>query len=324
MGYLLLRCQRASLLLFLPDMEIWRGPMEEREYGSFGCILLLERSGRSGKDQIFGLFEVAFFLQLDELAIENHQKIGFVRTKQKKVMVGPMIRMGNEDLGPPWLTPLLRTKFFIPCEIHLESTKNECNMYCLDCMGNALCSYCLSHHKDHHVVQIRRSSYHNVIRVSEVSKFIDISCVQTYIINSAKIVFLNERPQPRPGKGVTNTCEICCRSLLDSFRFCSLGCKLGGMKRGDPELTFNLRQKLSRDSLHGSDSDEDSTPKKLRKTLAFGRAFSDAPAGSSEGWKLWQDEDEGGHFTSSISPGTPPIINYRTSRRKGIPHRAPF
>ncbi|KAF8377972.1 hypothetical protein HHK36_031361 [Tetracentron sinense] len=240
-------------------------------------------------------------------------------------------KMGNDDdLGPPWLKPMLKTSYFIPCRIHGDSNKSECNMYCLDCMGDALCSYCLVHHKDHRIVQIRRSSYHNVIRVSEIQKYIDICSVQTYIINSAKIVFLNERPQPRPGKGVTNTCEICGRSLVDSFSFCSLGCKLGGIKRGDLELTFALGPKLQREALCGSESDESSASKRLRK-ISYG--LMEPGVVSSEGnnndakERYWSSGDEAGNNISisiSLSPATPPIINFRTARRKGTPHRAPF
>ncbi|KAK9164802.1 hypothetical protein Syun_005704 [Stephania yunnanensis] len=231
----------------------------------------------------------------------------------------------KEDWGPPWLNPMLMATYFIPCEIHSDSNKSECNLFCLDCMGGALCSYCLIHHRDHRIVQIRRSSYHNVIRVNEVQKYIDISCIQTYIINSAKILFLKERPQPRPGKGVTNTCEICCRSLLDSFRFCSLGCKVGGIRRGDPELTFALRAK------HNRDSEECLTPTKIRRRPSnydnsmFNRLMDD---------RMWMASsdissgDEAGGRTNNInniSPSTPPIIHNRNaSRRKGIPRRAPF
>ncbi|XP_057794771.1 protein RGF1 INDUCIBLE TRANSCRIPTION FACTOR 1 [Salvia miltiorrhiza] len=213
-------------------------------------------------------------------------------------MVSSVVGMRSEEFGPAWLKPMLRGEYFMPCAIHVDSNKSECNLFCLDCMGNALCSYCaLQHHKDHRLVQIRRSSYHNVVRVSEIQRYIDISCIQTYVINSAKIVFLNERPQPRPGKGITFTCEICHRGLPDSFRFCSLGCKMNGMKRGDKEVAFMYDYKGRRPNY----------------------VFTESSSGSGD------DEYEGGGGNSSLSPTTPPLYNHsNSSRRKGVPHRAPF
>lgn len=61
----------------------------------------------------------------------------------------------EEDIKwPPWLHPLLRTSFFVQCKLHADAHKSECKMYCLDCMNGALCSLCLSHHKDHRAIQV--------------------------------------------------------------------------------------------------------------------------------------------------------------------------
>nr|XP_043611986.1 protein RGF1 INDUCIBLE TRANSCRIPTION FACTOR 1-like [Erigeron canadensis] len=133
-----------------------------------------------------------------------------------------------QQLVPSWLEKLLSSEFFSVCRTHGDAARSECNMYCIDCNDEAFCFYCRSsRHKEHQVIQIRRSSYHDVVRVSEIEKVLDIENVQTYVINSAKVVFLNERRQPKStGKGGSHFCEVCARSLLDAFRFCSLGCKV--------------------------------------------------------------------------------------------------
>ncbi|KAF3542106.1 hypothetical protein Bca4012_092570 [Brassica carinata] len=220
--------------------------------------------------------------------------------------VSPTVSMANDDATvPPWLSPMLRANYFATCPFHRESSKSECNLFCLDCSGDAFCSYCSIHHKDHRIVQIRRSSYHNVVKVNEIQKHIDISSIQTYVINSAKIVFLNERPRVRTVKAI-KTCQICFRSLLDCFRFCSLACKLGGIKHGDdPKLTFSLRG----NSISSREMFCLGGPAKIRKTGII-------------------RVDDHSKRAGVISPGTPPIHSHLTypkqRRRKGIPCRAPF
>lgn len=107
--------------------------------------------------------------------------------------------------------------------------------------------------------------------------------------------------------------------------------QLGGMKRGDQSLTFSVRGKHGREYQGGgSESDEATTPTKMRKTNAFNRLMSGLSISTVrfDGYGLGSDHrclssgEEGG---LSFSPGTPPIYNHRnSSRRKGIPHRAPF
>lgn len=186
---------------------------------------------------------------------------------------------------PPWLEKLLSTDFFSVCRTHGDAARSERNMYCLDCNDEAFCFYCRSsRHKDHQVIQIRRSSYHDVVRVSEIEKVLNIDGVQTYVINSAKVLFLNERPQPKSsGKGGSRICEVCARSLLDTFRFCSLGCKLVRIKRNG-SASFMLEGM--------------SSTTRTRKI------------------EMMMGEEDQQHIYSHTHHSS-------TRRRKGIPHRAP-
>lgn len=51
--------------------------------------------------------------------------------------------------------------------------------------------------------------------------------LQTYIINQAKVMFLNQRPQSKMGRpGAPDACVTCARTLREGCSYCSLACKV--------------------------------------------------------------------------------------------------
>ncbi|CAN0921245.1 Protein RGF1 INDUCIBLE TRANSCRIPTION FACTOR 1 [Linum grandiflorum] len=103
-------------------------------------------------------------------------------------------------------------------------------MFCLDCCDTAggFCPYCWSASQNT-VLLFWKSSYHNVVKVAALENLLELSDVQQFVINSAQVMFNNERPtkngSPSSSSGGT-LCEVCCRNILDDFRFYSLGCKV--------------------------------------------------------------------------------------------------
>ena len=77
-------------------------------------------------------------------------------------------------------------------------------------------------------MQVRRSSYHDVVKVADMGRLADISGIQSYVINGSKVLFLRRRPQPRPPKGAVGAsmCTVCTRHLQDVSLYCSIQCKL--------------------------------------------------------------------------------------------------
>ncbi|XP_004514208.1 protein RGF1 INDUCIBLE TRANSCRIPTION FACTOR 1 [Cicer arietinum] len=135
-----------------------------------------------------------------------------------------MFICSSPNVVPRWLQVLLTEKFYNACVIHEDAKKNEKNVYCLDCCIS-LCPHCVSPHRSHRLLQIRRYVYHDVIRLDDVANLIDCSSIQFYRTNSAKVVFLNQRP-PTKIKGSGNFCSTCDRTLQDPYHYCSLSCKV--------------------------------------------------------------------------------------------------
>ncbi|KAG6543378.1 hypothetical protein Mapa_015292 [Marchantia paleacea] len=244
---------------------------------------------------------------------------------------------------PAWLEALLNEKFFIACVKHAALKKNERNIFCVDC-SDSICQHCLPAHRTHRLLQIRRYVYHDVIRLQDIQKLVDCAQVQTYIINSARVVFLNRRPQPRPSKGLGNACETCVRSLQDSYRYCSVACKVDSYITQDKDIHSLLPRFTSlqsSDFFNCSPSESLKSGKlEMEEDLSPNSTLSDHPTQTSSD----SSGTEGvgcGTVTSTATTLPPPkkirssrpsalvsspksVILPSVNRRKGTPHRSPL
>ncbi|CAH9110734.1 unnamed protein product [Cuscuta epithymum] len=229
---------------------------------------------------------------------------------------------------PAWLERLMAEEsFFAVCGAHQHRRKkNEKNIFCLLCC-QSFCPHCLPSHQSHPLLQIRRYVYQDVIRLDDLEKLIDCSYIQPYTINSAKVIFLNQRAQSRSCKGSSNYCFTCDRILQAPYSFCSLSCKVDFMVYNDQDMSsivykFDASQ-MEGLQMDGSDSqDGQITPNSiLEDPLDYKQSSSCS-------------NNEMGISGISLSPGRtdtnpgsgflPGIMLSLTSRRKGAPSRSPL
>ncbi|GFR46349.1 hypothetical protein Agub_g7921 [Astrephomene gubernaculifera] len=138
-----------------------------------------------------------------------------------------------------WVPAFLSATYFQPCERHRHHKKNECTFFCVTCGAkpHSVCQHCMGAHAGHQVIQVRRYVYCDVVRTCDINAYVDTTGVQNYIINSAKVMFLNHRPHSKIGRanGV-DTCRTCHRHLREGYSYCSLACKVEALTHGESGL----------------------------------------------------------------------------------------
>ncbi|KAJ4975481.1 hypothetical protein NE237_000587 [Protea cynaroides] len=238
---------------------------------------------------------------------------------------------GDMVMKPAWLEGLIAETFFAACGAHESRRKNEMNIFCLECC-RSICPHCVSSHQSHPLLQVRRYVYHDVVRLDDLEKLIDCSYIQPYTINSAKVIFLNQRPQSRPCKGSANICLTCDRILQEPFHFCSLSCKVDHVVFQGGDLSSILYRFNESDfaasqfeglPMDGSDLLEDGQitpnfiledPSQLRgSSCSSGNIGS---SGMSQNSEVVKKKKKGSGFL--------PGIVLSLSRRKGAPQRSPL
>lgn len=239
---------------------------------------------------------------------------------------------GDMVMKPAWLDGLMGETFFGACGVHENRRKNEKNIFCLECC-QSICPHCLPSHRSHPLLQVRRYVYHDVVRLDDLEKLIDCSYIQPYTINSAKVIFLNQRPQTRPCKGSANICFTCDRILQEPFNFCSLSCKVDHMVYQGEDLSSILYRFDESDfafsqfeglRMDGSELDEDGqiTPNSiLEDPIQFQNSACSNHAMGDPGISHDREMTKKKKKSSGFLPG---IVLSLSSRRKGAPQRSPL
>ncbi|GAB4822371.1 hypothetical protein N2152v2_009417 [Parachlorella kessleri] len=209
--------------------------------------------------------------------------------------------MRTVDCNPSWLRHFTSEASFFGvcpkcCSAH-SAREATCNLYSV-ATGETLCSVCAQGH-DGTLLQVRRSSYHDVVRAQDVAKLADVSGIQAYTINGARVLFLRRRPQPRPPKGAVgpSQCTVCNRHLQDVSLYCSLQCKLDASAGASPACLRTHPAGSDSSDSHGSHAGPD-TPSHLTALRLVESSASDTES---------MDCHEG---------------MFCHKRRKGNPHRA--
>ncbi|KAJ7548205.1 hypothetical protein O6H91_07G002700 [Diphasiastrum complanatum] len=257
---------------------------------------------------------------------------------------------------PNWLSPFLVADYFTHCRNHVLG-KNEKNYFCIDCVEGPICHIeLLQRHTKHMTLQVRRASHVNAVRINDIHKLIDVSDIQSYVINSAKIVFLLSRPQQKLVKGARHWCTSCGRTIADPVMYCSIGCKLAGLihsgsfsgaksYQSGQEDAFSTKKEVS-----DTESFEPSTPPLRRPVKTELQAPAKRPrlvfavklktdTGDENGlssFKLpltvnsklapfsYNRSMPGSRASALLSTWPEEIGSFRMRRRKGIPHRSPL
>ncbi|KAI3449102.1 hypothetical protein Pfo_005767 [Paulownia fortunei] len=244
--------------------------------------------------------------------------------------------LGSSEV-PGWLSALMTEKFFNACIVHEDAKKNEKNVFCLDCC-EGICPHCFIHHRSHRLLQIRRYVYHDVVRLGDADKLMDCAQVQSYTTNSAKVVFLNQRPQSRPSRASCNFCINCDRNLQEAYLFCSLSCKLQHILRTGCKVSMYLRKCEFLALPDPGLDDGQMTPDSVLEPVGSVRTESGSSSGGAAGFS---------ECPALTSTATTEVVRKKRSnlpglrsacrpvsemfhseammnRRKGTPHRSPL